>query len=155
MSRRGESRCISSGTDLTTDGRARFGPSGSRRHAEKAHVSATRGFQDGEVEEIDFVARKILVRTLNKHPEIVQAKLRVVPYDVATVHNPCTVALLPRSGGETDKQLLEAWDKGEIQPAKLPEEIESDIVEILRNVYREAFRPPKRKGGESRHKPRR
>jgi hypothetical protein len=114
------------------------------------------GFQDGEaVEETDFVARKILVRTLNKHPKIVQAKLRLVPYDVATVHNPCTVVLLPRSGGETDKQLLETWDKGEIQPATLPEELEPEIVEILRDVYREAFRPPKRKGVESRRKPRR
>ena len=119
------------------------------------------GFQDGEaVEETDFVARKILVRTLNKHPEIVNAKLRVVPYDAATVHNPCTVSLLPRSGGETDKQLLDAWDKGEIQPASLPEEIESDIVEILRDVYREAFRPlvrkrTQRRRVESKPKPRR
>jgi hypothetical protein len=114
------------------------------------------GFQDGEaVEETNFVARKILVGTLNKHPEIVKAKLRIVPYDVATVHNPCTVVLLPRSAGETDKQLLEAWDKGEIQPANLPEGLGSEIVEILRDVYREAFRPPKRKGVESRSKPRR
>ena len=119
------------------------------------------GFQDGEaVEETDFVARRILVRTLNKHPEIVQAKLRVVPYDVATVHNPCTVALLPRSAGETDKQLLEVWDKGEIQPANLPEKMESGMLEILRDIYREAFRPPKRKkakskGVGSKHKPKR
>ena len=114
------------------------------------------GFQDGEaVEETDFVARKILVRTLNKHPEILKAKLRVVPYDVATVHNPCTVVMLPRSGGETDKQLLGAWDKGKIQPANLPEELEPGIVEILRDVYREAFRPPKRKGAESGRKSRR
>lgn len=113
------------------------------------------GFQDGEaVEETDFVARKLLVRALNKHPEIVKAKLRVVPYDVATVHNPCTVVMLPRIGGETDKQLLEAWDKGKIQPANLPEELEPEIVEILRDVYREAFRPPRRKGVESRRKSR-
>jgi len=113
------------------------------------------GFQDGEaVEETDFVAREILVRTLNKHPEIVKAKLRIVPYDVATVHNPCTSGLLPRSGSKTDKQLLEAWDKGEIQPANLPEELASEIAEILRDVYREAFRPPKRKRAEPRRKPR-
>jgi len=112
------------------------------------------GFQDGEaVEETDFVARKILAKTLNKHPKIVQAKLRLVPYDVATVHNPCTVVLLPRSGGETDKQLLETWDKGEIQPATLPEELEPEIVELLRDVYREAFRSPKREGVKSRRKP--
>jgi hypothetical protein len=83
-----------------------------------------------------------------------KAKLRLVPYDVATVHNPCTVVLLPRSGDETDKQLLEAWDKGEIQPANLPEESETEVVEILRNVYREAFRPPRKKGVESKRKPR-
>ena len=103
------------------------------------------GFQDGEaIEETDFVARKVLVSTLNKHPAIVKAKLRLVPYDVATVHNPCTVVLLPRGGGETNKQLLEAWDKGEIQPANLPEELEPEIVGCLPG----SIPTPKRKKGQ-------
>lgn len=104
------------------------------------------GFQDGEaVEETDFVARRILVRKLNRHPAMMKARLHAVPYDPATVHNPCILALLPFRGGETGKQLLEAWDNGKIQPMNLPEELETEISDIVENTYREAFRPLGRK----------
>jgi hypothetical protein len=107
---------------------------------------------------VNYIAREV-IRTLNKRPKILQAKLRAVLLSEATLQHPCVMALLPRKHGETDCQLVGAWHKFEIEESDLP--IASDIREIMRDCCREPSPPsvgkrslpkkvqpkPKRNGG--------
>ena len=78
------------------------------------------GFGDGNrLECCDEVARDVLVRLLNEHPEMVAAGIRTEAFDRPGVHNSCLILLY----------------RGQELVADLPEAVDSDIDVLIQQAY--------------------
>jgi hypothetical protein len=93
------------------------------------------GFSDGaSVEPRDFEARAKLVDMLNDREAMKTAGLRALEYDRPGLHNPCLLVVVERRA-KSDAELLKPWLVGEIEEARLPDELELAISELVAEAY--------------------
>jgi hypothetical protein len=93
------------------------------------------GFSDGaSVEPRDFEARAKLVDMLNDREAMKTAGLRALEYDRPGLHNPCLLVVVERRA-KSDAELLKSWLVGEIEEARLPDELELAISELVAEAY--------------------
>ena len=93
------------------------------------------GFSDGaSVKPRDFEARAKLVEMLNDHEAMKAAGLRALEYDRPGLHNPCLLVVVERRA-KSDAELLKSWLVGEIEEARLPDELELAISELVAEAY--------------------
>lgn len=107
------------------------------------------GFSDGNgVDNIDFEARKLLVKALNANPDMVKAKVRALEFDRPGWHNPCLVVHVEAKEGKSDEQLLADWEADALPEAPLPEAVDEVVEDLICEAYEDVYaslRVPKRK----------
>lgn len=96
------------------------------------------GFGDGDaLEGRDFRTRDILVRLLNKRPEIKAARIRAIPYDRPGLHNACMIILAQDVHGKTDHALLEEMWSEDKPDVDLPS-LNVPLEELIAAAYDKA-----------------
>jgi hypothetical protein len=98
------------------------------------------GFSDGAtVERRDFRARLTLLEMLNDHHAMKAAGVHALAYDRPGLHNPCLIVVV-RGPAKTVKDLLKLWQAGKIREARLPDEVEREIVAFVTKAYESLVR---------------
>jgi hypothetical protein len=90
------------------------------------------GFGDGDEQEIDYIARKLITRKLNRTAAFKKARIKAVEYDRAGLHNHCMILIIPK--GKTLKSWLGSMDEEEREPKGI------NYDEITRMAYEDAMK---------------